>query len=379
MNDVQQRRPGLERTVSTVRWDITGACNLRCRYCSSTVLRGTDCIPYDEAQRALTSLLLWGVRNISVLGGEPFLYPRLLSLLQCAARMGIRVELTTNATLPGPSDVASIVDAGLSAVHVSLDGPDSETNDRLRGDGVFKKATRMLMSLLAARESAQLPLQVCVSAVLTKLNAPRMAELVGMCGRAGVDSLRIAHMIPTGRAQAKLDDLSLPPDEELHLTGRLLQQAGEYPQLRLNVLDNSPLVLEYYYKVWGVERPLARAGCKAWRDELYLGPCGRMAPCSAIAHATKDGTLGHLASELVFHVSELSGFPPGMHRSRARFERRFPLDADSYATYWPCASCPYLGSICFPCPLTTARGVREKRLCAAALAVLWGTSKNETN
>jgi sulfatase maturation enzyme AslB (radical SAM superfamily) len=121
-------------------------CNLRCTHCfiscsptnhAHAMLTLADLRPYlAEAEAA-------GVREYYLTGGEPFLNPEILAIVEAALRQGA-VSVLTNGVLIKP-DVARRLRALQDAseysldLRISIDGWDAATNDPIRGAGTFDR------------------------------------------------------------------------------------------------------------------------------------------------------------------------------------------------------------------------------------------------
>jgi pyruvate-formate lyase-activating enzyme len=107
-------------------------CNQRCRFC----WQGRDWpdAPADRWRTDLEQIAARGVRTVTITGGEPTIYGELLEIVAAAAGLGLWVHLQTNAIrLRDRAYTASLVDAGLTSMFVSLHSADPSISDRLTG------------------------------------------------------------------------------------------------------------------------------------------------------------------------------------------------------------------------------------------------------
>ncbi len=83
-----------------VVWDITYACNLKCKHCYATAgkLLSNE-LTTEEAKQAIDKLERAGVPMIAFSGGEPLVRPDIFELSKYAANKGIYVAMATNGTL----------------------------------------------------------------------------------------------------------------------------------------------------------------------------------------------------------------------------------------------------------------------------------------
>lgn len=146
------------RSLDTVWIQITGTlCNIACRHCfvsagpKSTSLPSMSRAQVEDALREAAEL---GARDAYFTGGEPFLHPEIRPLIDFTLE---RMPLTilTNALLIDDATAEWI--GGRFArsrysldVRVSLDGATEETNDRVRGRGVYRGVVEALRRLARA-------------------------------------------------------------------------------------------------------------------------------------------------------------------------------------------------------------------------------------
>ena len=142
----------------TALWvQVTGTyCNLRCVHCiNASGPRDPWLAPMDAdaVRRWVNEAAELGVREIYFTGGEPFLHPEMLSLLAHALERAPTTVLTNGTLIDEPMAgalAALAARAGYSLeLRVSLDDPDRERNDAIRGRGAFERALRAIRRLEA--------------------------------------------------------------------------------------------------------------------------------------------------------------------------------------------------------------------------------------
>lgn len=141
------------RQVTYLRVSVTDRCNFRCRYCMPA--HGIDHVPrpelltFDELRDLVTIFADHGVSRVRLTGGEPLVRADISRLVELIASVrGIdEVVMTTNAYLLA-RHAASLRDAGLSGLNISLDSLDAATFTRLSRIGEMQ---RVLDGIDAAR------------------------------------------------------------------------------------------------------------------------------------------------------------------------------------------------------------------------------------
>jgi MoaA/NifB/PqqE/SkfB family radical SAM enzyme len=128
-------------------WFHTGtSCNLRCPFCFEGSKPGDDRLQFitlDDVRSFIDEALELGVEKFSFTGGEPFVNPHFVSILDYALDHKPCLVLT-NATEPLMNQFAQVIPLNTKSnalsFRVSLDHPDPHKHDESRGKGNFKKA-----------------------------------------------------------------------------------------------------------------------------------------------------------------------------------------------------------------------------------------------
>lgn len=148
-------RAKVSLTAPETLWFNTGTlCNITCANCyiessptndALVYLDAADIVPYlDQLEKRN-----WGVREIAFTGGEPFMNPQMIDMLQLSLARGYDVLVLTNAMAPmmrpkvksGLRELVAQYGDKLT-LRVSLDHHQAEIHDAERGKGAFDKSLR---------------------------------------------------------------------------------------------------------------------------------------------------------------------------------------------------------------------------------------------
>jgi MoaA/NifB/PqqE/SkfB family radical SAM enzyme len=114
---------------------VTNACNARCHFCNFPQVPTADRRMADPARlaRGFEAMPRAGIKYVSITGGEPLLYPDLLSSLAQAQALGLETLLVTNGTLLTPKLIQNFREVALSTLIISIDAASQKAHDRHRG------------------------------------------------------------------------------------------------------------------------------------------------------------------------------------------------------------------------------------------------------
>ena len=276
------------RSPVNLTWEVTFACNLRCRHClSASAEQAPDELTTDEALDLVEQLHGAGVFQVNFGGGEPFLRPDFEQILAACHGRGIMTCISTNGTLLDSERVARLATSRLVAIQVSLDGASRETCDAIRGAGVFDRAIKAV-ELLAASS-----IPTSINTVLTAQNAGEIPALHELARSLGV-SLRVSRFRPSGRGADNWEDLRPTPAQLLAFSA-WLADSGD-----VRTGDS-------FFSLTTQERQgLGLNLCGAAKLTCCVGPTGNMYPCAFLqTDRFKAGSLRDNSFQEIWDDSEI--------------------------------------------------------------------------
>ena len=269
----------------------TLACNLSCRFCDTTERHRP---PVDELSKERLLQIVeeaadLGVQRVFILGGgEPLLRREATPAIMARVKaLGMEGILTTNGTLLGPKLSEQMLRDEWDEVHFSIDGPNPEIHDHLRGTpGAFRRTVQAACRLSVGRKQRGLLFpRVALHTVITRENFRHLKEMI-----------RLAHAL--GAQRVDFDALiAYRPEQLAHKLTE--EEAAEMPQLAREALllaqqFDIATTLEHYLDPAAINRGqtkveksglpgLQGAPClKAWHY-LVVAADGKTSPCCVLA------------------------------------------------------------------------------------------------
>lgn len=146
--------------MNTMYLAITDRCNHRCVICPHGGTHTDGYIAPPQLWETVEKAKAAGIRQVTVSGGEPFLYPAIFELLAHLADEGMAATILTNGTVLCEEAVFQklLDNAPCAAVSfvVSIHSHHKEENDRLAGrDGSFVQSVAAVQRLAAAGYTVQ--------------------------------------------------------------------------------------------------------------------------------------------------------------------------------------------------------------------------------
>jgi pyruvate-formate lyase-activating enzyme len=149
-------------------------CNLACDYCCVASSPKTDprLLGIDTIQKLVDEAAEWGVQELYLTGGEPFLLPDIDTIVHaCVERLP--TTLLTNGMLfrgPGLRKLQAMPREGF-ALQISVDSPTADVHDSHRGAGSWKRALGGIQVALAEGFTVR------VAATISTHDDPALEEL----------------------------------------------------------------------------------------------------------------------------------------------------------------------------------------------------------
>lgn len=270
--------PELMRGPRFVTLLVTWRCNSRCRLCSVPLRKGVRELDKGEWLRVIRELDDLGSTDLIVSGGEPLLRDDIIELLEEINRRQIAATcaLCTNATLIDREMARRIAGCGIRCrIVVSLDGPDAETHDAIRGmPGSFARAVRGIRHLVEAFGGGE---HIGVNTILNRYNFRKIRETLGVIHEIGAATVRLAPAYPDSAAP----DAILDRRQMIELISDAESTADHGRSLGLNVINLVPFATA------------TMSACFIPWLCMAIDPEGNVAPCNTALGCYGASSNGH--------------------------------------------------------------------------------------
>jgi radical SAM protein with 4Fe4S-binding SPASM domain len=304
-------------------WELTLACDLSCRHCGSRAGRSRpDELSVDEALALVPQLAELGVREVTLIGGEAYLYPGFAQVARAVREHGMSCAMVTGGRGLQRERALAARDAGVESVSVSLDG-DEATHDRLRGVAGSYRAARAALD--TCREVG---LAVALNTQVNRLNLDALDHLCDVAIAHGCHGWQLMLTVPSGRA-ADEPEILLQPSDLLDLFPRLARTQARCAAHGLKFLpgNNVGYFGPFEQQLRGSLRCGTDMSCSAGKLVIGIEANGDVKGCPSLP--TRGWVGGNVRD----------------HALRAIWERaealRFTRDRNGSELWGYCASCYY--------------------------------------
>lgn len=264
-----------------VGWELTLACNLRCRHCASAAgLPRHNELTTEEALALCDQFPALAVQEVDFTGGEPLMRRDWWRIAARVADLGITTRIVTNGLPLVARTVARIRDVGISTVGVSLDGLEATHDDIRAHPGLWR---RVLAGIKRATDGG---VQVGVITAVNARNLSELPALLDLLQSIGVRHWQLQPNLPLGRS-GEAPDLALSDREFLEL-GAFFR--AEHPRAQEKGFEIVPADSLGYFTELDLLEPPWR-GCHAGLFTVGIMSDGKVKGCLTMPDEMIEGDL----------------------------------------------------------------------------------------
>ncbi len=211
---------------NSITVELTFRCNLSCQMCPLDVprvmynrsnpehvaARKREELTTEEVLALVDDVAQMGVKNITLTGGETFLRTDVFQILERIKARGLSVCVNTNGWFLTKAHARRLVEMGVDALSISVDGP-NETHDVVRRrEGSFKRILESLSNLAEARaELGRTTPSVGITCTISALNQSNFSEVLDWLKEYDViTSVEFEYMFYTERWAEKATEKLIP-------------------------------------------------------------------------------------------------------------------------------------------------------------------------
>ncbi len=301
-----------------VSWNLTYRCNLACEHCYLDAGGKPKGLPIledeafsdrselgtQECYKVIDDIVEMAPEAMTILtGGEPLLRTDILDIIRRASERKLWVVVGTNGVLISESLAATLAEAGVRGMALSLDALDAERHDHFRRvRGAF--GNTVTGSKILAKAGMPFIIQ-------TTVGQHNHRELEGIAEFAhdelGAKVWNLYFLVPSGRGIFTSDLTSAEYDETLatllkiqkRFAGRMMVNAKCAPHYTRTLLEDdpaSPFIKSYEG---------GAGGCPAGTQYLGIRPNGDVTPCPYLP--VFGGNLKNASLQAIWDESEIFG------------------------------------------------------------------------
>lgn len=266
--------------ITTALLEITTACNLRCKHCYLN--RKVKNLNTELWFKIMDILEEIGIKKVVLLGGEPTLREDFYEILQYAILKFRNVSVETNGT------TETKLENYKCSVVVSIEYPDKEKNDFIRGEGTFDLATKKLRFFKTKKNDTWLRYTIYADTDAEKM--------ILLAESLGANSIGVPLKLVGEGSKLKT---KIPPAEKLRKLFFVVAKLNEKFS-HVHIVDTPeyyvyhPVLRERYKKRW----INSSRSCPAGMTRIFINSQGDVFPCPFLQQLN----MGNLLNEKVDNI-----------------------------------------------------------------------------
>jgi radical SAM protein with 4Fe4S-binding SPASM domain len=174
--------------------ESTNVCNLKCVMCPTglgMVKRPKGYMDYGLFAQVIDEMAPHVKTTTLHIWGEPLLHPRIYDMIAYCRAKGLHSEISTNATLLSEENGRRIIDAGLEAIYLCLDGATRETYEKVRCSADYEQTRSNIKRFLEMKARRGADLRVSVQIIDIKPTSSEVQRFKQMWSLPGVDRVHV--------------------------------------------------------------------------------------------------------------------------------------------------------------------------------------------
>ncbi|HOW85744.1 MAG TPA: radical SAM protein [Candidatus Aminicenantes bacterium] len=277
----------------------TSRCNLSCRTC----IRNTWEEPIGDMDEATFGRVAGQLSRFPHLEtvmfggfGEPTAHPRILDMVRAVKALGLRAEMTTNATLLDEALIEGLLRERLDTLWVSLDGTTEASFETIREGASFPLVLENVERLAGRNGRDGHAIEIGIAFVVMKTNFRDVKHLDRLARSVGARRIMVSHVLPYSEEMEK-EMLCLQT-----LTLETFTFAPGKVELSLPRIDVNNATKDTFFSLFQGFENLTFMGnriavdarrCRFVRERTsFVRWDGRVAPCMGLLHSHRTYLYG---------------------------------------------------------------------------------------
>lgn len=259
--------------LNDISLEILQKCLNNCLYCSSNSCHNSKTIlRLDTIKRIVDDVVFLGAKRLCLSGGEPFLHPNIVEVIEYAAQKGLIVDVYSSGIVGERNLEKSISkemlgkckQSGLNRIMFNVQAADPEVYDTIMNT---KGKYDLLIQSIINAEECQIDTEIHF--VPMKQNYNQVTNVVKLADKLNVCCVSFLRLVPHGRAKDNKDKIMLSDDELRNIQKELycIKEAGKKVRIGLPLSHTD-----------------VETKCHAVREKLYIKFDGSVYGCEAFKY-----------------------------------------------------------------------------------------------
>jgi radical SAM protein with 4Fe4S-binding SPASM domain len=273
---------------------VTKKCLCRCIYCYANAGYRFEekLLPFSRLIEIFDEAATIGVSTVMISGGEPFLRPDIIKVINYIKQKGLFVIISTRAGL-SEEIVKQLKDAGLQKIQVSIDASNPKLANFLAGSkDCYQQAIQTI------KLSIKNGIEVKTNTVITAYNINDIPNLIALLANLGVAEINLT---PYARSLGRHRESLFASTEDLKRLLFWVEEYQGYSNLKKVTIRYADDVIRRLGNPQSRESFDQRLFCTAGKLGLVILPDGKVTICERLADVPQ-AIVGDLMSQTLLEI-----------------------------------------------------------------------------
>lgn len=255
--------------LNEISIEILRKCPNECLHCSSySTDKCSEIIPLEVFDKVIADAKEIGLKRVSFSGGEPFLHPNIVEMVQHVSKLGLESYIYSSGIfmddqgirMPLPPEMLSQIAKFVTKIIFNIEAAEEKIYDQIMGT---KNCFPMMIESIKRAVSSGILVEGHF--VPNKINKDQVLKVLYLCNTLGVSKVSFLKLVIHGRALKNKNMLSLSEteSEEINTQLKSILQSDEF-----NIRVGVPILGE-----------INGAHCEAANGKLNIRYDGLVYPC----------------------------------------------------------------------------------------------------
>ncbi len=236
--------------------DPTNHCNLHCPLCPTGLkhsFRKKGMMPLAEFRKIIDQISPHALLLDLFGWGEPMLHPDIFHMIRCATDQGLFVRMSSTLDQVTHQQLEQLVDSGLDALIVAMDGSDATTHGKFRAGGDLSQVISAVETMVAIKQKqGGTGPHITIRMLINRHNEDQIHEVKKIAADLGVDAFTVGHIAINTHDDRQAEHW-LPRQSPIMAYGQFRKNQGSCSDLWESLVINydgavSPCCWQYHEK-----------------------------------------------------------------------------------------------------------------------------------
>ncbi len=176
--------------------EMTNRCNLKCKMCArETMTRPMGDMSLDLLRKIVDEIRPYAEMVYLHGDGEPLLHRQIFEAIAYAKKSGLKVGLSSNATLLDDRASKMLIDLKLDYLILAVDGATKDTYEKIRINGRFEKVVENVQGFLRLKREAHSGIYVLMQFIEMEENKKEVQAFVDYWKQFRPEVIRIKSLV----------------------------------------------------------------------------------------------------------------------------------------------------------------------------------------